>query len=293
MNLYLPGQANRLLGYPPDARLLILNADDFGMCNATNEAIMRVLQAGPVRSTTLMVPCPWALHAMRFLAEHPPVAFGVHLTIISDPQNYRWGPVVGRAKVPTLVDGAGYFYDFDRMPVLLAQARLDELEVEFRAQIETALDAGLHPTHLDWHALRFGNRTDIISLMVRLARAYGLALRVIGQNWIDTLQNQGLPTIDHLFLDSYGLDPATKPAQYARLLHELPPGLSEWAVHPGLDTPELLALEPAGDHTRQADYDFWTSPQAQDLIAAEGIILLDYRPLQEIWRDLGKPEATV
>ena len=97
----------------------------------------------------------------------------------------------------------GYFYNFDGMPALLPQVKLDELEVEFRAQIETVLAAGLKPTHLDWHALRFGSRTDIVDLMIRLAKEYGLALRVIGRSWIEKLQSQGLPTIDYDFLDSY------------------------------------------------------------------------------------------
>ena len=277
-------QTNRLLGYPDDARLLIINADDFGMCNSVNEAITRTLLAGVVRSTTLMVPCPWALHAMRFLAEHPEMPFGVHLTIISDPLDYRWGPVSPREKVPSLVDGAGYFYDFDAMPVLRAEAKLDQLDVEFRAQIEAVLAAGLKPTHLDWHALRFADRTDIFDLMARLAKEYGLALRVIGRPAIEKLQSQGLPTIDYDFLDSYGIDPANKPAHYARLLRELPAGLSEWAVHPGLDNAELLSIEPGGNHMRQADFDFWTSPQAKELVKAEGIILLDYRALQEFWQ---------
>ncbi len=277
-------QTNRLLGYPDDARLLIINADDFGMCNSVNEAITRTLLAGVVRSTTLMVPCPWALHAMRFLAEHPEMPFGVHLTIISDPLDYRWGPVSPREKVPSLVDGAGYFYDFDAMPVLRAEAKLDQLDVEFRAQIEAVLAAGLQPTHLDWHALRFADRTDIFDLMARLAKEYGLALRVIGRPAIEKLQSQGLPTIDYDFLDSYGIDPANKPAHYARLLRELPAGLSEWAVHPGLDNAELLSIEPGGNHVRQADFDFWTSPQAKELVKAEGIILLDYRALQEFWQ---------
>lgn len=90
------GQANLLLGYPVDARLLIINADDFGMCHATNEAIIRTLQEGLVRSTTLMVPCPWALHAMHFLADHPEIPFGVHLTVISEWVDYRWGPLTSR-----------------------------------------------------------------------------------------------------------------------------------------------------------------------------------------------------
>lgn len=275
---------NRLLGYPPDARLLIINADDFGMCNSINEAIMHTLREGLVRSTTLMVPCPWALHAMHFLSDHPEIPFGVHLTAISDPAYYRWGPVTPREKVPSLVDRAGYFYNFEAMPVLLAQMKLDELEVEFKAQIEAVLAAGLRPTHLDWHALRIGGRQDIFDLMIRLAKEYGLALRVMGRAVIEKLQSQGLPTIDDNFIDSYLLDPVDKPAHYARLLRELPAGLNEWAVHPGLDNAELLALEPAGNHERQTDFDFWTSQQAKDLVQAEGIILLDYRPLQVIWR---------
>ena len=279
-------QTNRLLGYPVDARLLIINADDFGMCNAVNEAIMRTLREGLVRSTTLMVPCPWALHAMHFLRDHPEIPFGIHLTIISDPVDYRWGPVTSREKVPSLVDHAGYFYNFEAMPVLLAQARLDQLEVEFRAQIEAVLADGLIPTHLDWHALRFGDRTDIFDLMIRLAIEYGLALRVIGRPSIEKLQSQGFPTSDYDFLDSYGMDPRIKPSLYARLLHELPSGLNEWAVHPGLDNGELLALEPAGHHERQTDFDFLMSPEAKDIVKEEGINLLDYRAVQAVWREI-------
>lgn len=278
------GQTNRLLGYPADARLLILNADDFGMCNSTNEAIMRTLAEGMVRSTTLMVPCPWALQAMHFLAGHPEIPFGIHLTVISDPAEYRWGPLTAPEKIPSLVDGGRYFYNFDGFHKRLSQVTLSNLDVEFRAQIETVLAAGLKPTHLDWHAIRFGSRTDMVDLMIRLAKEYGLALRVIGRSWIEKLQSQGLPVIENDFLDSYHMDPGTKPTRYAQLLRDLPAGLSEWAIHPGLDNMELLALEPNGNHRRQTDFEFWTSQLAKDIVEEEGIIILDYRGLQEVWR---------
>src|SRR3954466_8046785 len=113
-------ETNRLLCYPDDARLLIINADDFGMCNAINEAIFLALGAGVLQSTTLMVPCPWALHAMHFLKENANIPFGVHLTVISDPAYYVWGPLTARDKIPSLVNEAGHFYDFDGM-----HARLD------------------------------------------------------------------------------------------------------------------------------------------------------------------------
>jgi len=284
-------QTNRLLGYPADARLLIVNADDFGMCHAVNEAIVGALKEGLVRSTSLMVPCPGLLHATHFLADHPEIPFGVHLTAISDSASNRWGPLTTREEAPSLFDEgpmgqARCFYDFEHMGEFLAQVRLDELEMEFRAQIEVVLAAGLHPTHLDWHSLRISSRGDIFEVMFRLARAYGLALRVFTRACIDKLQSQGFPTNDYDVLDSYLLDPTTKAARYAELLRELPVGLSEWAVHPGLDSPELSALEPGGNHIRQTDYDFLTSQQAKDIVREEGIILLDYRALQTVWQTI-------
>lgn len=280
-------QTNRLLGYPAEARLLLINADDFGMCHAINEAIFRTLTAGLVRSTTLMVPCPWALHAMHLLREHPGIPFGVHLTVICDPAHYRWGPLVPKDRVPSLIDETGYFYNFERMPELLAQVKLEELETEFRAQIERVLAAQLKPTHLDWHALRLGGRTDIFELMLGLAKEYGLAMRVMGRQVIEQVQGQGLPSSDYDFLDSFLLDPVDKAARFRRLLRELPAGLSEWAVHPGLDNAELQAIQPEGAQQRQTDYDFLMSQEAQDIVQEEGIILLDYRPLQALWRGRG------
>ena len=277
-------ETNRLLGYPDDARLLIINADDFGMCHAINEAIFRALKEGVLCSTTLMVPCPWALHAMHFLRQNPDIAFGVHLTVISDPLNYTWGPLTTRDKVPSLINEAGYFYNFERMAEFFARVKLDELEVEFRTQIEAVLAANLRPTHLDWHALRLDGRTDIPDLMFGLAKEYGLALRVRGRQWTRKVQSHGLPTVDYNFLDSYMMGTVDKAARYAQLLRELPAGLSEWAVHPGLDSSELLAIEPDGNHSRQLDFDFLMSAEAPEIIRQEGIILLSYEPLQALWQ---------
>src|SRR5690606_20041283 len=235
-------ETNRLLGYPPDARLLIVNADDFGMCHAVNEAVMRAFPAGVLRSTTLMVCCPWALHAMRFLAAHPEIPFGVHLTAISDWADYRWGPLTPREKVPSLIREDGSFYNFDQMRHFLAQVDLGQLEMEFRAQIEAVLNFGLRPTHLDWHCLRLDGWDNVSEVMLALAREYGLAMRVVVPSQINRVRGLGLPANDQGFLDSYQLDLAGKQARCVDLLRRLPPGLSEWAIHPGFNYPELLAI---------------------------------------------------
>ena len=282
---HLPkSRTNRLLGYPNDAHLLIINADDFGRSHASNEATLRALTDGVVSSTTLMVPCPWALHAMQLLSEHPDLSFGVHLTVVCDVPHYRCGPLTSRDKVPSLVDESGFFYMTDRIPQWLTQVRLSELETEFRAQIEAVLAAGLSPTHLDWHCLSNGGRADIFELTVKLAKEYGLAVRVFDRSTGEALQQKALPTNDHDVLDSYRLAMVEKSARYAQLLRDLPSGLSEWAVHPALGTPEMQAIEPESWQVRQTDFDFLISQEARSLISQEGIVLLSYKPLQKVWQ---------
>jgi predicted glycoside hydrolase/deacetylase ChbG (UPF0249 family) len=276
-------RANKLLGYPDDARLLILNADDFGMYPAINEAVLRAFREGVVRSTTLMTPCPAATEAMRQLGENPDIAFGVHLSMICDIETYRWGPIAPGERVPSLIEIDKNFHRVGRMSEAIAQAKLDEVETEFRAQIETVFSANLQPTHLDWHCLHAGGRPDIFNLTVQLAKEYKLSLRVADPSLSDRLHDQSLPAVEHKLVDSFSLPTAGKSARYLTMLREMPTGLSEWAVHPGNDSPDAQATDPGGWPVRNADFQFLISQEAKDTIEEEGIVLLDYRALQNVW----------
>ncbi len=167
---------------------------------------------------------------------------------------------------------------------MLARAELDELDVEFRAQIEAVLAANLKPTHLDWHCLHSGGRADVFAMTLGLAKEYGLALRVASQPFIDQVQRHGLPTVDHDLLDSFGVDIEDKAARYAELLRALPLGLTEWAVHPSLGSAESQAIDPDGWRVRRTDFDFLVSPQARAIVQQEGITLIGYEPLHAVWR---------
>jgi predicted glycoside hydrolase/deacetylase ChbG (UPF0249 family) len=156
--------------------------------------------------------------------------------------------------------------------------------MEFRAQIEFVLKAGLKPTHLDWHCLNGGGRADIFDMTLGLAKEYGLALRVPSHPYIDQVQAQGLPANDYEVMDSYTLEPTGKSAHYARMLRDLPVGLSEWAVHPGYGNSELQAIEPKSWQVRQTDFEFLVSPEAHEIIRKEGIIALNYKPIQALWQ---------
>jgi len=274
-------RANELLGYPPDARLLIINADDFGMYHAVTAGIIHTLTEGVASSTTLMVPCPWALHAMDLLRTHPEIPFGVHLTIVTDFDDYRWGPLSPKARVPSLLDGTGFFHRNEPEQAYLTGLALDEVALEFRAQIDAVFAAGLQPTHLDFHCLRDGGRLDIFMMTLDLAREYGLAVRFFERN--EDVQGRGLPTNDHLVIDSTRIETDGKTDTFVQMLRDLPAGLTEWAVHPALDTVEGRAID-GWLNRRVADHAFLTSPVARDTIRDEGIILLDFRALQAFWR---------
>ena len=280
--------SSELLGFDPDARVLILNCDDLGMHEAVNIAVFDSIENGVATSCSLMVPCPGAVDAIQLLRERPHIPFGLHLTLIRDKPSYVWGPSSPKAEVPSLLDpNSGELFtdepiNRDRM---LAQARLDDVERELRTQINTVLDAGLSPTHLDWHCLGDGGRGDIFDLGLALADEYGLAARVWLDDGCQKARRLGKPVVDGTWLDSFTVDLEAKSQTYDRMLRALPAGLSEWAVQPALATKDWQAIEHAGWRVRQSDHEFLTSDHARDVLAEEGIEVIDYTSLQNIWRD--------
>ncbi|MYY13849.1 ChbG/HpnK family deacetylase [Streptomyces sp. SID4919] len=277
-------RSSELLGYPPDARLLIVNCDDFGMYPAINTAVIESIEEGIASSCSLMVPCPGAPQAMELLGRRPRIPFGIHLTLVCEMPGIRWGPLTAKERVPSLLDPAGEL--FQPTPsgraALLGRARIEEIELEFRAQVDAVADAGLTPTHLDFHCLADGGRDDILELTVELAAEYGLAVRVWLATGRRTMRRRGLPVIDNDFLDSFSLDIEGKADRYAQMLRDLPAGLNEWAVHPGLGDKESQAVDD-GWPVRRTDHEFLTSPQAREVLQQEGIAVLDYRTVQRVW----------
>ncbi|MFJ4840445.1 carbohydrate deacetylase [Streptomyces sp. NPDC088746] len=275
---------NRLLGFPADARLLIVNCDDFGMGPAVNAGVIESIEEGIAGSCSLMTVCPAAPDAMRLLRQRPGIAFGIHLTMVCETPDLPWGPLTARERVPSLLDPAGNFFEPTAAgrTALLGRVRPDEVETEFRAQIDAVADAGLAPTHLDFHCLADGGRDDILDLTVGLAAEYGLAVRVWLEPGLRAMRRRGLPVIDHDFLDSFSLPAEGKAARYGRLLHDLPAGLSEWAVHPALAGRESRGAD-SDRHVRRTDHEFLTSPEARDAVAREGVTLIDYRAVQRVW----------
>lgn len=250
------------------SRTLLINADDLGIHEGATDAVIETLDHGLAASVSLMVPCPGAERALRILAERPDLAVGIHLTLIADFPDHPWAPLTGGA---SLLHRSGQLFPVEGRADLLAQARLDEVEAEFRAQIEAALSAGLRPTHLDWHCLADGGRPDIFAVTLALADEYGLRIRA----WLDdsrrAISGRGQPVQDHPFLDSFAIPLQDKEDRLIRRLRDLPPGLSEWAMHPALPNP----IDP-GSEVRRTDHAFLVSSRAKEIVEEEGITLIGY-----------------
>src|SRR6267378_2092761 len=131
-----PKSVAERLGYPANARLLVIHADDFGMSHSVNRAIEEALEKRWVTSASILVPCPWFPEVARWAKAHPDADLGIHLALNSEWTTYRWGPVTSKDQVPSLLDAQGYMpLDEDQV---VKNAKVAEVERELRAQIDRA-----------------------------------------------------------------------------------------------------------------------------------------------------------
>ena len=106
-------------------KYLIVNADDFGMCQSANTACFELFEAGRLYSATIMMPCPAAKAAVDFSVANPRYAVGIHTTLTSEWQKYRWKPLTSGK---TLVDEEGFmWHEADMVEKHAAAAALSKI----------------------------------------------------------------------------------------------------------------------------------------------------------------------
>lgn len=251
---------------------ILIRCDDIGMCHAVNTAAEQVLQAGFPVSMSVMFACPWYQEGVEVLKKYPNVSVGIHLTLNAEWKNYRWGPISGSSKVPTLVDSVGYFFP-SRSLLFGNNPSLEEIETELRAQIERAVHSGLRIDYMDYHMGAAMQNLETRAIVEKLASEYHLAI----SRYFDEVDVEG----------GYSAPVNNKLDTILAKLKGLQPGGTKLLVfHIGDDTPELRAMEDLNtfglkemSKHRQAELNVLKSKRFQNLIHEKRFRLVNYKTL--------------
>lgn len=293
------------LGYSEGDKLLLVNADDYGLCHSVNKAVESLLTEGAVSSATLMMPCGWSSEAAAWSACHPEYDVGVHLTLTSEWDAYKWGPVSSDEDVSSLVTEAGYFYKTSQE--FEENAESSQVKRELISQIERALRLGMTPTHADNHmGSLYGLRTGkhFMPEVLDVCASYGLPFRL--PRYLNTEQGiapkeleeqaraiaaladaKGVVILDYLVGLPFQLQDGESydsfKSDMKALLGSLKAGVTELIIHPSHVTDELQAFhfEPA---KRGMEYDIFRDGDIQEEMAKQGIKLIRWRELQALQR---------
>ena len=296
-----PNPLLKKLGYSETDRLVIIHTDDIGMCHASVQAFKDLWSVGGVTSGAVMVPCAWFPAVVQMCRENPDMDMGVHATLNSEWENYRWGPVSDVGTGSGLRDEAGYFHQWHQ--AVYDNASVEEVDAEVNAQIEKALNAGIDVTHVDSHMGTIMNPKYIQSYVqaasMRLLPNFLPRLDAVGVEMMgiseqdkiayapimEMLEGIGVPTLNGIM--SMPLDQANGQMETAKqLFGNLPVGITHFILHPSIDTPELRAITPDWE-SRVANYETFMSDDLKKFIESEGIKPIGYRTIRDAMRKAG------
>ena len=250
---------------------LLIRCDDMGMCHSLNMAIEQVIDSGLPFSTSVMFACPWYQEAVEILKVHPEVAVGVHLTLNSEWKKYRWGPVMGRTAVPSLVDSNGYFFP-SRAKLFANNPKYKEIEKELRAQIDRAVHSGIRIDYLDYHMGAAVQTEELRKLVETLAKEYHLGM----SGYFNEIYSSV----------TYGAPLGSKSDSLLEHIQNLGPGVNLQVVHTGLQNPEMNALEDMNEFglsemskNREEELKSILSPKLREIVKEKNIKLITYQDL--------------
>lgn len=283
-------------------KYLIVNADDYGMCTAANEAVEELFLGGWLKSATVMMPCPGAEHAVKFSIDHPEYAIGVHLTMTSEWGQYRWKPLTHGV---SLFDEDGYmWHESDQVE---KNATYEDLDKEIRAQIDLAHSMGMKPSHIDNHMGslygHYTGRLGLAKLTLKICGEYGYAYRLytksdkrICPNGTPYILYSAVPLLskrwgkkynvvipDYLLFPDWNDDMRVSYEVYRdtilKIWTNIPEnGVTETFVHPSIENDELKGIT-ARWQDRVWEYQLMKDPYVHQYLKDHDVELISYREL--------------
>jgi predicted glycoside hydrolase/deacetylase ChbG (UPF0249 family) len=288
---------------------VIVNADDFGMSASVTDAILVAHRYGFLTSASLMANMPAAEYAAKQARRAPNLGIGVHLNVCQGK------PILPKSEVRSLVDAEGNFHLPAAMirKLWLWQVVGDELEAEFRAQINWMTRRGLSPTHADSHH-HMHIYPAAIGPFVRAMKAEGVRCARVSRfsSWpkksprrrtiggphaesiarrlavrayrfvVDSIFLSGLKSPDSriCILECDRRDSEILAKSWAAVFENLPPGTYELACHPGIFDPAFSC----GDRIhaeREAELHCLTDHRLRKVLEQNEIRLISYNDLAQ------------
>ena len=286
------------LGLPRDAKVVVAHQDDVGMCHGANIAFADVAGGGFITSGSVMVPCPWFSEIAEMARENPGWDLGVHLTLTSEWRHYRWRPLTGSPKQSGLVDPDGFMWR--SAADVRAHADPAAVEEELRAQIETAVAAGIDVTHLDCHMgtalapefadiyLQLGVDYDVPVLIPNDWEAYGRFLLLGEGDPAGHARRQAEvserynPLFDAV-IETPWAPLSESDAAYQRVLDNIEPGLTFLALHCNA-AGDIETIDPRRAHARIYECRRFQEQSFLDQVAHLSLKMIGFREMRDMMR---------
>ena len=257
-------------------KYLIPNADDFGFTRDVNEGIIHAHRQGILTAATLMATGAAFDHAVMLAREDRSLDVGVHLVLVGSD---GFPPTVARL-IRQIALGRIHIYD------------------ELAAQVRKLQRAGIQPTHLDTHK-HTHLLPPVLNAVARISsefkipwvrRPFDLPLNAGSVPWHRQALNKTLGfaragfhraldrrqcrTTDHFA--GFQMTGHFDAAELARLIRQLPDGVTEFMCHPGFCTQELQAARTRLKESRRRELDALTSRVVRNAIEESNVTLARY-----------------
>ena len=289
------------LGWPVNKKVIILHADDIGMCPEANTSAKRQLTEGVIQSAAVMIPCPSSQEFINWAKDRPNLDIGLHLTLTSEWKTYRWGTVSNAAEVPGLLDEDKKMWH--EVPQVVEHASAEEIEKEIRAQIEQSIAWGHKPTHIDTHMGTLFGHPSYVKAYMKVAEEYGIPANIIdisnpkvlaefrskGYPMDDSVvkmsEAYSLPKLDYFTSAPNGKTYENKIENFKTLIQGLDSGLTEIIFHPSELTDNLKTITNSWQQ-RSWESQMFSDPDLIKFFKDEEIIFTNWQEIMERFNKL-------
>ena len=281
-------EISEILGFNSTDKLLIIHADDLGLCESVNSATFESFENEAISSASVMMTTKEISEVSEFSSKNQNYDLGIHLTVTSEWKYHKWGGILNNEDISSILNKKNHFYWNKRK--FTKNGKLNEIRKELQAQVDLGRSMGLNPSHIDSHEGALFFDPDIFKLYLDLAKENNLLAFVPIEASVHFDENFKKPKhaiiIDQFHMLPEGIEIDKIKNYYFDVIENLKPGLSQIIIHLGKDEKELREItidHPNFDYRwRQLDFDVFNSLEFKQHIKKHNIKIINWKDLKKL-----------